>query len=437
MPLLIIAIAALAIPAFAAPNLEPAAQAEMESLGELYRWLHSHPELSFREEETAKKLISELEPLGFDVTPNFGGYGFVAVLRNGDGPTVMVRTDLDALPVVENTGKPYMSDVRVTDDYGNNVGVMHACGHDVHMTTFVGTARLLAKSKGAWKGTVIFIGQPAEERGAGALAMLEDGLFEKFPRPDFVLATHVIPTIPAGKIGVVPGYMMANVDSVDITVKGVGGHGAYPHMTKDPVVIAAQIVLGLQTIVSREVSPLDSAVVTVGSIHGGAKHNIISEEVSLQLTVRTYKDETREHVLAAIKRIAESMGRAAGLPDDLLPVVGLTRGDAYTPALYNEPELSQRLMSVWKAALGEDNVWEVEPVMGGEDFARYGRVEPKIPTHMFRLGAMEPGWFAESQKPGGRKLPSLHSPIFGPDYEPAVKTGVQAMTAAVLELMGR
>ncbi|MEZ5393383.1 MAG: amidohydrolase [Bryobacterales bacterium] len=261
----------------AAPVADPS-DAEVDSLVQLYEHLHRNPELSYYEEKTAARLVKELRAAGFDVTENVGGHGFVAVMRNGDGPVVMVRTDLDGLPVVEQTGRGYASDVRTSDDQGRDVGVMHACGHDIHMSSFVGVARALAKSKKEWRGTVVMIGQPAEERVDGARLMLADGLFEKFPKPDYAVALHVAADLPVGKVGYTPGYAMANVDSVDITVRGVGGHGAWPHKTKDPVVLAAQIVLALQTIVSRETSPLDSAVVTVGSIHGGDKHNVISDE---------------------------------------------------------------------------------------------------------------------------------------------------------------
>ena len=299
----LLAFAVLTLPAAGqTKQISDLAAAEKDSLLQLYTYLHLHPELSFHENETAAKLVSELKPLGFEVTPNVGGHGFVAVLKNGPGPTVMVRTDLDALPVVENTGRPYASKIRTTDEYGNEVGVMHACGHDIHMTSLVGTARVLTKLKNQWSGTLVLIGQPAEERGAGAKAMLDDGLFKRFPRPDYALALHTDAALETGRIGYHAGYALANVDSVDITIRGVGGHGAYPHLTKDPIVIAAQVILALQTIVSREVRPIDSAVVTVGSIHGGAKHNVIPDEVKLQLTVRSYTDAVRQQILDAIQR---------------------------------------------------------------------------------------------------------------------------------------
>ena len=268
----------------------------------LCKYLHSHPELSFQEKETAERMEQELKKIGFAVTKNVGGYGVVGVLKNGDGPTIMVRADMDALPVEEQTGLDYASKVRTKDDQGNEVNVMHACGHDIHMTVFIGTARLLNQMKNDWQGTIVMVAQPAEERGGGAKAMLTDGLFSKFPRPDYAVALHVSPTLPAGSVGLVEGYALANVDAVDVTIFGVGGHGAVPEATIDPVVLSARLVLALQTIVSRELAPINPAVVTVGSIHGGTKHNIIPEEVHLQLTVRSYSDEVRDHIMKSIKK---------------------------------------------------------------------------------------------------------------------------------------
>ena len=432
-PCLLLLAAGLAAAAPSARIAELAA-AELDSLEALYRHLHTHPELSFYEEQTAARLVAELKPLGFEVTSGVGRHGFVAVMKNGAGPTVMVRTDLDALPVVENTGRDYASDVRAKDDLGNDVGVMHACGHDIHMTSFVGTARLLAKLKSEWSGTLVMIGQPAEERGAGAREMLADGLFKRFPRPAAAIALHVDAALETGKVGYRAGYILANVDSVDITIRGVGGHGAYPHATKDPIVIAAQVIMVLQTIVSREVRPIDSAVVTVGSIHGGAKHNIIPDEVKLQVTVRSYSDETRARILAAIERITVGIARAAGVPADREPTVSVIE-DEFTPATYNDPALVSRLLPVWRPLLGEENVVERDAEMGGEDFSRYGREEPRIPIFMFRLGTISAERIAESKKPGGKPLPSLHSALFWPVPRSTIETGVKAMTAAALELL--
>jgi hippurate hydrolase len=415
-------------------RLKAAAAAEYPSLEKLYRELHAHPELSFREEKTAERVAGELRRLGLEVTPHVGGHGLVAVLRNGAGPTILVRTDLDALPVKEQTGLPFASQVRTTNDLGAEVDVMHACGHDVHMTSLVGTARLLTKFKNLWSGTVICIGQPAEERGSGARAMLKDGLFTRFPKPDFCLALHVNSELPAGSIALVEGYAMANVDSLNIMIRGAGGHGAWPHKTKDPIVLAAQTILALQTIISRETDPLDSAVVTVGSIHGGTKHNIIPDEVKLQLTVRSFTDEVRERTLAAIQRIARGQAIAAGIPEDRLPVVTLETME-FTPATYNNPELVRRLRPGFERLLGESNVVSRKPSMGGEDFSEFGRTTDKIPICMFWLGSVEPERVAEGDRTG-KPLPSLHSSQYRPAAEPSIQTGVAAMTTAVLSLAG-
>ena len=427
----VLALAVLSVaagPARAQPSLDPA---ELDRLVAFYEHLHRNPELSFYEKETAAKVVSELEPLGFEVTRNVGGHGFVAVLENGSGPTVLVRTDLDGLPVVEETGRPYASDRRTTDDAGDDVGVMHACAHDIHMTSFVGVARRLAGDKSAWRGTLVMIGQPAEERGAGAKAMLDDGLFERFPKPDYALALHTSADLRTGTIGYTFGPAMAAVDSVDITVRGVGGHGAYPHLTKDPVVISAHIITALQTIVSRETSPIDAAVVTVGQIHGGTKRNIIPPEVKMDLTVRSYTDETRERTLGSIRRIALNTAQALGVPPEREPILAVSGSEA-TPALLNSAELGKRLVPAWGAAIGEGNVLEIDPVMGGEDFARYGRTGDDIPVFLFWLGSIDRERFES-----GEPLPSLHSPFFWPDPRPTIETGVKAMTAGVLELMGR
>lgn len=398
----------------------------------LYTHLHSHPEISLQEEKTSARIAEELRSIGYDVTTNVGGHGVVGVLKNGDGPTVLIRTDTDALPVLEKTGVPYASTVTTTDPNGKTVPVMHACGHDVHMTSFIGTARRLAAMRDTWSGTLVMIGQPAEERVLGAKAMIDDGLFERFPRPDFNLALHVSPTLAAGDVGLVEGFALANVDSVDIAIKGVSGHGAYPHTTKDPVILGSQIVLALQTLVSRETSPLDSAVVTVGSFHAGTKHNIISDNAHLQITVRSYKDDVRKNLLNGIKRIARAQGLSFGLSEDLLPVV--TVGES-TPATYNNPALTKRVHDTLASKLGSDHVHMQGPVMGAEDFAHYGRVEPKIPSLIFRLGTVSEDHMA-AVKAGDRKFLSLHSSYYVPDLEPSLKTGVTAMTTAALELLG-
>lgn len=403
-------------------------------LEKLYRHLHQNPELSFHEEKTAARLAQELRQCGFEVTTKIGGHGIVGVLKNGKGPTVMVRADLDALPIMENTGVAYASKVRTHDATGNEVGVMHACGHDVHMTVFAGTARVLSQMKEQWRGTLVFVGQPAEERGGGARAMLADGLYARFPRPDYALALHANATLAAGKVAHRAGYALANVNSVDLTIRGVGGHGAYPHTTKDPVVIAAQVVLALQTIVSRETKPIEPAVVTVGSIHGGTKHNIISDEVKMELTLRSYSEEVRRHTIAAIRRIANGIAQAAGVPEDRMPMVSVS--DEFTPSTYNDPQLVQRIVPAFERMLGKENVIASEPVMGGEDFGEYGRTNPKVPIFIFWLGTVAPEKIMASPS-GGAALPSLHSSQFAPLPEPSIQTGVQAMSAAVLELVGK
>jgi amidohydrolase len=403
---------------------------EFSNLFELYKYLHAHPELSQAEEQTAARVADELRQAGYEVTPGIGKHGVVALLRNGAGPTVLVRTDLDALPVKEQTGLPFASKVVVKNAKGDTVPVMHACGHDLHMTCLVGTARVLQQLKDRWHGTLVLIGQPAEELGEGARAMLADGLFKRFPRPDYCLALHDEPELAVGTVGYTPGYALANVDSVDVIVHGVGGHGAYPHKTKDPIVLASQIVLALQTIVSREIRPGDTAVVTVGSIHGGTKYNVIPDEVRLQLTVRSYTDEVRQQILEAIKRIVRGQALAAGIPEDRLPEIKFAEG--FTPATYNNPQLTQRLAGVFQAWLGPTNVVQRPPVMGGEDFSEFGRTEDKIPICMFWLGAVNPRAIKQ-----GKPLPSLHSPLWAPDAEPAIKIGITAMSAAVLDLLAK
>jgi amidohydrolase len=423
-----------------AQTIDDRLQSELPSLKSMYERLHASPEISHFEEQTAAFVAAELRQLGFEVTERVGNYrqagltsyGIVAVMQNGNGPAVMIRTDLDGLPVEEKTGLPYASTKTVRNEAGEEVRVMHACGHDLHMTAFVGAARLLSRMKDRWQGTLIMIGQPAEERGTGARAMLDDGLYTRFPRPDYVVALHTDASLEAGKVGYVEGFALANVHSVDITVRGAGGHGAYPHTTKDPVVIAAQIVLALQTIASRETSPFDPVVVTVGSIHGGTKHNIIPDEVHLQLTVRSYREDVRKNVLASIDRIAKNVARAAGMAEDRLPLVAVNENE-YTPATYNDPELTQRLTAALQSSLAEQNVVPRDPVMGGEDFGRFA-LGGEIPISLFWLGAVDPAKVKKSREEG-RPLPSLHSSEFAPLPEPAIRTGVKALTMMALELM--
>jgi hippurate hydrolase len=405
-------------------------EAEYASLESLYKHLHSHPELSYQEEQTAARMARELKAAGFDVTTAVGGHGVVAVLRNGKGPTVLVRTDMDALPVTEATGLPYASRVRARDRDGREVGVMHACGHDMHMTCWTGTARVLAALKDQWQGTLVFIGQPAEEVGGGARRMLADGLFKRFPRPDFCLALHCDARQPIGHIAYSDGLALANVDTVDILIRGKGGHGAAPHTTIDPIVIAARLILDLQTLVSREINPTDSAVVTVGSIHGGTKHNIIPPEVRLQLTVRTFKDSVRDHVLKGIQRMAKAAAEGARAPE---PVVKVDLDD-FTPAVFNERALAEKTTSLFRDLLGEDKVHKVGPVMGGEDFGRYGR--EGVPIFLYFLGTVRPEQAAASRA-GGAEAISLHSDRFYPLPGPSIRNGVLTMSAAVLNLVGK
>lgn len=403
---------------------------QYEQLETLYKHFHTHPELSLQETQTATRLARELRDLGFEVTEKVGGTGIVGVLRNGKGPTVLVRTDLDALPVLERTGLPYASRAKMRDKSGREVDVMHACGHDMHMTCWLGTARVLAEMKDSWHGTLLFLGQPAEEIGAGARMMLADGLFQRFPKPDYCLALHCDARIPHGTISYTEGLALANVDSVDVIVRGKGGHGASPHTTVDPIVLAARIILDLQTLVSRETDPIHPAVVTVGSIHGGTKHNIIPNEVVMQLTVRTTRDDVRKHILAGIERIAKAAAQGARAPE---PTVKVST-EEFTPALLNDPGLTQKTVAVFKQALGADKVQQRPLMMGGEDFGRYGR--EGVPIFMYFLGTLAPERVAESKRDGGQPLPSLHSDLFYPVPEPTIKTGVLTMSLAVLNLIG-
>jgi len=428
-----VAALALSMPA-AAQELAPEVQKQMPSLMEIYRDLHANPELSFMEVRSAGILAAEARKLGFKVTEKVGGTGVVAVLENGPGPVVLVRADMDALPVIEQTGLPGASKVRVTTKEGVETGVMHACGHDTHMTAWIGTARLMAANRDNWSGTLVMIGQPAEERGAGARMMLADGLYTRFPRPQYALAFHDAAQFPAGMIGYTPGYALANVDSVDVLVKGLGGHGAYPQATKDPIVLASRIVTALQTLVSREISPLDSAVVTVGSFHAGAKHNIIPDEARLQLTVRSYTDEVRAKLLDGIARIAKGEAIAAGMPEDKMPVVTVEK-DEFTPAMFNTVDFTNEMAGFLKTRFGEKRVMQLPPVMGGEDFSRFSREENKdIKSLIIWVGGVPQAEY-DAAKKEGRTLPSLHSPFWAPDAPVVTSTATEALTAMAMKLM--
>jgi len=392
----------------------------------LYLDLHQHPELSGHEVQTAANMAAKLRALGYDVTEHVGGTGVVALLKNGAGPTVMLRTELDALPVEEKTGLSYASKVRTKDDSGADVPVMHACGHDVHMAALYGTAAIMARSKQTWHGTLMLIGQPAEETIGGATGMVKDGLFTRFPRPDVAIALHVFNELPAGKVGVVPGIYDSNDDSLRLTIYGKGGHGARPDTTVDPIVIAARTILALQTIPSREVKPGELAIITVGYVHAGTKNNIIPDQAELGLTVRTYKPEVRTQVLSAIARIAKAEAEAAGAPREPSIVKYET-----TDAVYNNPALAERLRVPLEAALGHDNVSVEAPKTGSEDFSVF--VEQGIPGFYFNLGGAYPDKFAEA-KAAGVPLPSNHSSLFAPDLDPALRTGITAEIAVLQNL---
>jgi amidohydrolase len=437
--LIISCILGLASTANSQPGLDALIDKQMPALIANYRMLHASPELSHYEEKTSAFVAKELRTMGFEVTERFGKYdnpqwtcyGVVAVLKNGAGPTVYVRTDMDALPVEEKTGLPYASTVKMKNDAGETVSAMHACGHDIHMSSFLGTARMLSQMKDRWRGTLVCIGQPAEETVHGAAAMLNDGLYTKFPKPDFVIALHDASEIEAGKVGYCPEYTFASSTTVDVTIRGLGGHGARPETTKDPIVVAAEFVLAVQTIVSRETSPLDPCVVSVGSIHGGTKSNIIPDEVKLQMTVRAYREEVRQHILASIERIAKHTALAAGVPPERAPIVSIGEG---TVATYNDPSLSAKMGSALEKGLGAGNVLKLQPYMVSEDFSRYSLEGHQIPTFMFHLGAVDPASMAASKK-NGTNLPSLHSGLFQPLPEPTIRTGIKSMTLAVLELL--
>lgn len=420
-PLALLALLA-AGPASADP-LSEAVTADMPGLIAIYRDFHANPELSNKEMRSAGIMAAEAKKAGFEVTSGVGGTGVVAVMRNGPGPVLMLRADMDALPVTEETGLSYASRIK---------GVMHACGHDTHMTAWIGAARRLASLKASWSGTLVMIAQPAEEIGQGARAMLRDGLYTRFPKPGTVIAFHDSASLPAGTIGYVDGYTMANVDSVDILVKGVGGHGAYPHLAKDPIVIASRIVSTLQTLVSREVDPLESGVVTVGSFQAGTKHNIIPPEARLQITVRSYTPEVRQLLLNGIARIAKGEGIAAGLPEHLLPVV--THQDQRTPATFNTHAVTTQMADLFTKRFGKERVVTTRPQMGGEDFSEYHLADKSIEALLFWVGGVpQAKWDAA----GGdiTRLPSIHSPFWAPDAEAVISTAVEAMTVAALDVL--
>jgi len=393
----------------------------------LYVDLHQNPELSTHETQTAAKLAARLRTTGYEVTEHVGGTGVVAILKNGTGPTIMLRTELDALPVEEKTGLSYASKVRAKDDAGRDVPVMHACGHDVHMASLVGTAEVMAHSKDTWHGTLMLIGQPAEETIGGAEGMIRDGLFKRFPKPDVAVALHVGNEYPAGVVAITPGIYNTNSDSIRITIYGKGGHGASPHTTVDPIVIAARTVLTLQTIASREVKPGELAIVTIGYLHAGLKNNIIPDQAEMGLTVRTFKSDVRQQVLAAITRITKAEAAAASAPRE--PSIDRYEG---TDSVYNDPALAQRLREPLEAALGKDKIVTGEPITPSEDFSYF--VEQGVPGFYFSLGGADPEKLAQARAAGTR-LPSNHSPLFAPDVDPALHTGITAEVAVLRNLL--
>lgn len=436
-PMKHITLAAISVIALAhsvqADPVRDATTKEMPSLMALYRDLHASPELSLMEVKTAAKLASEARKAGYEVTEKVGGNGVVAVMRNGEGPVILIRADMDGLPVTEETGLPFASKVRGTTPEGVESGIMHACAHDTHMAAWVGTLRNLAAMKDKWRGTVVMIAQPAEESSAGALAMLNDGLYKRFPKPAYAIAFHNSAALPAGTIGIRPGPTFASVDSVDIVVKGVGGHGAYPATTKDPIVLGARIVSALQTLVSREIDPLDSAVVTVGSFQGGTRHNIIPDQALLLLTVRSYTPEVRKQLLDGIARVAKGEAIAAGIPEDRLPQV--TVRDSFTPATVSTEPFAGRLKTLFTGRFGNDRVRDIAPTMAGEDFGRYHIADPAIQSVIYWVGGVPQDRWNAAQAHGGQGLPSLHSPQWAPDAQAVIGTAAEAMTAAALDVL--
>ncbi|MFA7588437.1 MAG: amidohydrolase [Novosphingobium sp.] len=419
----------------AKPPIDERVRAELPGLLEIYRDLHANPELSFQEVRSAAIMAKAARAAGFEVTEKVGKTGIVAVLRNGPGPTVLIRADMDGLPVVEQTGLPFASKRRGVSTAGVESGIMHACGHDTHMTAWIGVARLMAEHKADWSGTLVMVGQPAEELGLGARAMLEDGLYSRFPKPDYTLAFHATSDLASAVIGATPGYALANVDSVDITFHGLGGHGSQPHKTRDPIVLASAFVSRVQTVISREKDPKEPAVVTVGSFHAGAKHNIISDKAELQLTVRSYSDETRNSLLAGIRRVAEGEAMVAGLPPALKPDVVVR--EPYTRSTYNTPAFTQDMLGMLGQHFGQARVLTTEPSMGGEDFGEFGRADTSnIKSLIFWVGGYPADQIARAKAEDG-SVPSTHSPFFAPEADKVIGTATEALTVTAMHLMPR
>ena len=401
-------------------------------LDALYKHLHQNPELSLQEKETSARIAQELRKIGYEVTEGIGGFGVVGLLKNGPGPVLLIRTDMDALPMEEKTELTYASTKKGIGNDGKETFIAHSCGHDIHMSVFIGTAKLMMEYKDSWRGTLLMVGQPAEENGMGAWNMLNDGLYERFPHPDYAIALHDDPFLPAGTVGYKSGALMAGVDMMNVTVYGEGAHGAAPHKGIDPIVLSAQMIQAYQTIVSRRLAPTEPAVVTVGSIHGGTVHNIIPDEVTMQLTLRSYSPETREELISSVKRISEFYAKAAGLSESKMPSYWIR--EPHTPALINDDQLTQQMVEVFKNNIGEDKVVAVEAQMIGEDFSRFGLQERAIPISMFYLGANDPE-FLEKAKKEGLDIPGLHSPYFAPVPEPTIKTGVKAMGLFAMDIL--
>jgi amidohydrolase len=440
--LILLLVASLPAVGQSAPDLAGMVGAQLPGLVATYKDLHLHPELSHFEVHTSAFLAGELRKAGYEVTERVGkysdgsqAYGIVGVLKNGPGPTVLLRTDLDALPIEEQTGLPYASRDHGKTLDGNDAPAMHACGHDIHITSLLGAARVLAQLKDQWHGTLILIGQPSEETVDGARAMIADDLYERFGRPDYVLGQHDDPLLAAGTAGIVSGATLASATSVDVTIRGVSGHGARPENTKDPIVMAAEYILDIQTIVSRQLPPQEPAVVTVGTIRGGTKRNIIPDEVKLQLTVRVYSDAVRDKILDSLQRMAMGVATANGVPPDRIPIVTVSKTEV-TPVTYNDPALAARLKPIFAAVLGTGNVVDWHTEMGSEDFGLFGLpADPnRIPAFFLRIGATDPAKLAESERTG-IPVPGLHSSLFAPVPSPTIRTGVLAMSAAVLDLM--
>ncbi|MCH7400325.1 amidohydrolase [Belliella kenyensis] len=401
-------------------------------LDKMYKELHQNPELSLQEKETSARMAKELADLGYEVTERIGGYGVVGMFQNGPGPVLLIRTDMDALPMEEKTGLPYASTKKGISNDGKETFIAHSCGHDIHMSVFIGTAKMMKEYKDHWRGTLLMVAQPAEENGLGAYNMLKDGLYQRFPHPDYAIALHDDPFLAAGQIGYKVGPLMAGVDMMNVKIFGEGGHGAAPHKTIDPIVLSAQLIQAYQTIISRNLTPTDPAVITVGSIHGGSVHNIIPDEVLMQLTVRTYDLEVREKVINRIKEISEHFARAAGLDENKMPEYWIR--DPFTKPLINDEVLTKQMVEVFRKIFGDENLLPVEAQMIGEDFSAYGNEERKIPISMFFLGANDPDYL-QQQKAEGKEIPGLHSPYFAPIPEPTIKTGVKAMTSFAMHIL--